>query len=242
MDKHIENISDQKAEKGHMIAAAINAAIVAHDADKRADAEAPKEEKKEEAKADESGEMLNKILAALDSLDKRMDGFESSMMDRAKKDAEEKEIKSPGEPEDMKCDSDEALNERSTIQMDAEQVFASFGDTCPSPWDRETPHNYRRRLATRLKSYSPAWKDIDLGNLPAAAVKIAAGQIFADAVAASKSDELVGAGHLRETRRYNRDTGHLIKEFHGDPMAWMQRFTGGRRLAKFNLKAGNGGQ
>jgi ribosomal protein L12E/L44/L45/RPP1/RPP2 len=61
-NEDIETVRDQKAEKGHMIAAAINAAIVAHDADKRADAEAPKEEKKEEAKADESGEMLNKIL------------------------------------------------------------------------------------------------------------------------------------------------------------------------------------
>jgi hypothetical protein len=240
-NEDIETVRDQKAEKGHMIAAAINAAIVAHDADKRADAEAPKEEKKEEAKADESGEMLNKILVALDSLGKRMDGFESSMMDRAKKDAEEKEIKNPGEPEDMKCDSDEDLNRRSVIQNDADKCFASFGDNAPRPWDRESPGSYLRRCATKLKHHSPAWKEVDLGHLNEKELAIAAKQIFADSSAVATSNEYDPSGTgLREVRRVNRDTGHVIKEYYGDPLSWMSRFAGGRRLAKFNLKAGDG--
>jgi hypothetical protein len=39
----------------------------------------------------------------------------------------------------------------------------------------------------------------------------------------------------REVKRRDPDTGHVIKEYYGSPMAWMAQFTGGRRLARFKL-------
>jgi hypothetical protein len=45
----------------------------------------------------------------------------------------------------------------------------------------------------------------------------------------------------RRLERYvAAETGHLIKEYYGDPRAWMRSFSGGPpRLARFNLDAIN---
>jgi hypothetical protein len=31
------------------------------------------------------------------------------------------------------------------------------------------------------------------------------------------------------------ETGHIIKEYFGDPLAWMSQFSGVKRTARFNL-------
>jgi hypothetical protein len=64
----------------------------------------------------------------------------------------------------------------------------------------------------------------------------ATAQIFADSIAASSSGESYGET-MREVRRRDPETGHMIKEYYGSPMAWMQQFTPGRRFARFNLDA-----
>jgi colicin import membrane protein len=249
MDK---DIHDEKSAKGHLIAAAINAAITAHDADtKRADAEPPKEEKRvEEAKADDSGEVLNKVLAALDAIGKRMDGYDAKHdADDAKrkKDAEEKDIKAPGDPEEMKVDSSRAdseanLNELGAIQLRADTASAAWGNRIPTPWTNERAEDYLRRAALLHKSHSPAWAAVNLRELKGKALQNAAEQIFSDSEIASRSGDCAGVGNLRVVTRRDPVSGHVIRESYGDPMAWMSRFTGGRRLAKFNTKAGNGGQ
>jgi hypothetical protein len=51
---------------------------------------------------------------------------------------------------------------------------------------------------------------------------------------ASKNIEAIGRMNLREVRRVT-DSGHTVKEYFGDPLAWMSQFAGGRSFAKFNL-------
>jgi hypothetical protein len=66
-------------------------------------------------------------------------------------------------------------------------------------------------------------------------LKIAAEQIYKDAWAAASTNDSYPTGNLREVRRRDPISGVLIREFYGSPSAWMSQFSGGRRLAKFNL-------
>jgi hypothetical protein len=203
--KSMDNESDERAAKGAMIAAAMNAALVAYDVDKRADAEAPKEV--EEAKADDSGEVLNKVLAALDAMGKRMDGYDvkhDADDAKRKKDAEDKEIKAPGDPEEMKCDSEGNLNELARIQMRADTASAAWGNRIPTPWSNEKAEDYHlRRSALQHKTHSPNWKNVDLNELKGKSLQNAAEQIFSDSETASRSGDCARgdcAWSLRGTR------------------------------------------
>ena len=62
------------------------------------------------------------------------------------------------------------------------------------------PEAYLRRVATPHQRHSAAWKDVDLHELSGQAFKNAATQIFADSIAVSGSNELVGALNLRVHR------------------------------------------
>jgi hypothetical protein len=123
------------------------------------------------------------------------------------------------------------------IQSDADRAASAWGKSAVHPWDGERIIAYRRRTAREHQAHSPAWKDVDLARLSGQALRNATAQIFADSIAASSSPAIYGET-LREVRRRDPDTGHLIKEYYGEPRAWMQQFAGGPpRLAKFNLDA-----
>jgi hypothetical protein len=78
------------------------------------------------------------------------------------------------------------------------------------------------------------WKNVDLHDLSNQSLRNAVAQIFADSIAASSSPETYGEA-LREVVRRD-DTGHIVKEFFGQPRAWMCAFSGGPpRLARFRL-------
>lgn len=128
-------------------------------------------------------------------------------------------------------------NAMANVQADADRVYTAFGDSAPGPMDGETLMSYSRRLAKDLQKHSPDWKDVDLGVIAVdpKAFEIVKGKIYADAMNAASHPIDVGAGILREVRRRNPDTGHMVKEYYGSPRAWMEQFSGGRRLAKFNL-------
>lgn len=125
----------------------------------------------------------------------------------------------------------------SQIQTDADRATA-WGKSVPHPWDHEEPDQYRRRVAHHHKQYSDAWKDVNLRELSGRALKNATQQIFKDSFEMAGSNEPWIGGDLREVRKRDPETGHLIKEFYGSPMSWMQQFSGSRRLARFNLNAG----
>jgi hypothetical protein len=131
-----------------------------------------------------------------------------------------------------KIEADSVL---AAIQSDADRASSAWGKSARHPWDGERITAYRRRTAREHQSHSPAWKDVDLATLSGQALRNATAQIFADSIEASSSPATYGEC-MREVRRRDPDTGHLIREFYGEPRAWMSQFSGGPpRLARFNL-------
>jgi hypothetical protein len=191
--------------------------------------------------------------AAMDAWRKKKDGAEAAQIDgmisthRGGEEMGEEE----GDPKESSADSrsdslydqpqgrkitDAQRDELSEIQADAARLFSAHGWEEPRPMQNELPFEYRRRTANRLKSHSQVWKDVDLKPLPPDAIKVAQAQIYKDSFEAATANETYeGLGQLHEIRKVNRDTGHVIREYRGHPMQWMQQFAAPRRLAKFNL-------
>jgi hypothetical protein len=122
------------------------------------------------------------------------------------------------------------------IQSDADRASSAWGKDAKHPWDGESIAAYRRRVAREHQQHSAAWRDVDLHTLSGQSLRNATSQIFADSIAASSCGESYGET-LREVRRRDPDTGHLIKEYYGSPMAWMSQFCPPRRTARFNVDA-----
>src|SRR5579862_1885736 len=82
----------------------------------------------------------------------------------------------------------------------------------PQPLESESAYTYRRRLASGLQKFSPAWRDANLFDLGVDALSAAEPQIIAD-TAAALADRTRGNpdGSLREIKR--SENGHSITEF-----------------------------
>jgi hypothetical protein len=143
---------------------------------------------------------------------------------------------------DSRADSIEHSNALAQCQVMADRADSAWSRSAPSPWTGESIDGYLRRLTRPHKSHSENWKDVDLGELRGQALKNAASQIFADSIEASCNPIQIGAGRLHEVKRRDPDTGHMIKEYFGDPQAWMARFSGQKRIARFNLSGRRGGE
>jgi hypothetical protein len=230
-------------------AAQIDADIKAADERRKVDAE-------ESAMA---GEKLDKMLACLDAMGKRLDAYEAKGKEGDGDEPEEK-----GDPKELASDSREDSRMRNDsaaldaeeiahfkaqtgaayevkadsvlahIQSDADRVATSWGKDAPHPWTGEAIASYRRRCARPHQQYSENWKNVDLSTLSGQPLRNATREIFADSIAASSSSESYPET-MREVRRRDPDTGHLIKEYYGSPMVWMSQFMPARRSAKFNL-------
>jgi hypothetical protein len=134
--------------------------------------------------------------------------------------------------------SDADYADMARVQSHADSVFSAHSKSAPRPMDGETLIAYRRRLATELKHHSQEWKNVDLGVIAvdSTAFDNVEKRIYADAMEAAIHPNVDGGEFLREVRRRDPETGHLIKEYYGQPRAWMQQFAGGPpRLARFNL-------
>jgi hypothetical protein len=219
----------------------IDDAVKAADAKKRADAE----------EAMHNGEKLDNILKHLDSLGKRMDAYDAKM------DAERWQDPTPAEKVYgiAKGDGDDgedpdaprkigADSRADSIRLDAEEIEhfkAVNGVTRPVPAD-----SVLASIQSHADVAASAWGksavhpwDVDLATLNGQTLRNATAQIFSDSIAASSSPATYGET-LREVRRRDPDSGHLIKEYYGEPRAWMQQFAGGLpRLARFNIDAIN---
>ena len=221
----------------------IDEAVKAADAKKRADAE----------EAANQGEKLDRILAGLDSLGKRMDAY-----DEERKDGEregEGEIKEKGDPKplaadsvrkDSAADSEEIENYKSEsgaphkiaansviaqIQADADRASSAWGKNAVHPWDGEGITAYRRRTACEHQQYSKNWKGVDLHTLSGQSLRNATAQIFADSIAASSAQESYGET-LREVVRIDPVSGQRRIEFYGSPSAWTNQFKSGAMFVK----------
>ena len=155
---------------------------------------------------------------------------------KAKADAEEEERK---KADAMRHDSaamiakavQDALKARERPESDAaaiadeqaraDAVHAAFGTRAPRPLDGETTADYQIRMARGFQRHSKRWKDTNLGVLDAATRTVVVGDIYNDAVVASKSDEHIPAGQLVPFRRTN-ESGHQITEFRGRDTVFKQ--------------------
>jgi hypothetical protein len=213
-------------------------------AKKKADAEA-----EEKAKADAASK-LDAIADSLQSLHKRMDAMEET--EKRRGEAEKDPDKRPGDPEQLAADAakakadaaeakkriDEVAAMVKPVSDDdhaklaeewtrADEAFTSLGRPTPRPMPGETAPVFRRRVAQRLKEFSPRWKDIDLSTKAFpddVSFAVVADQIRADAVEFAKSPASVPNGGL--VMRTKTVNGHVHNTFLGDPNAWMSRFTG----------------
>src|ERR1700730_12407715 len=202
----------------------IDDAVKAADARKRADAE----------EASMAGEKLDKVIAHLDSIGKRMDAFEAA---RSKDEEGEGDMEGEiekGKPrplaadsqvrKDSASDAEEIENYKreigtthkiaadsaiAQIQTDADRAATAWGKDAKHPWDGETITAYRRRVARVHQQHSPAWKGVDLHTLSGESLRNATAQIFAHSIQASSSSEVYGET-LREVRRRDPETGHTI--------------------------------
>jgi hypothetical protein len=121
-------------------------------------------------------------------------------------------------------------------QARKDSVYMALGlGPAPIPRSGETVVDYKLRTNTKLKTYSPAWKDANLYAVAAdgQALEIADRQIHDHALAAAKAPTDLQHGELREVRRTD-ETGRIIKEFVGKGT-----FIGGmkprsRRVGRFN--------
>lgn len=226
---------------------------------------AAEDKKADDAKADASGgQTLDKVLAGIDSMgkrmdemSKRMDAMESTRVadrkddDEDEKEKEEKKDARKDDDDDAKKDDDSKKDDEdreekeekkadddagyADAQVRADRVYAAFGDHAPRPVIGETLIAYRRRLAKKFQVHSPTYKDINLGAIAdAALLSVAENQIYADAAIASRNPIDIADGALIEIKRTDA-TGRQISEFRGTPHAWMAPFKAQcRRVSAIN--------
>lgn len=152
-----------------------------------------------------------------------------------RKDAEGSEPEEHGKSGEMKPDDDEDDEDDKARKADEEEakyadaqakadsVFASFGKSASRPLAGESLMNYRKRLLRGLQAYSDAYKDVNITSIKdSKLLSLAEKQIFADALAASKSPMTYAADQEVEIHEKDR-AGRTITKFRGG-FGWLDAF------------------
>lgn len=137
----------------------------------------------------------------------------------------------------MKPKSDDEHAAFADAQARADAVFNGFGQRAPRPLEGEGLVDYRKRLATKLKSYSPAWKSVKFSVLPEEAFSIAENQVYADAIAAASNPTDLEAGELRQVTKTDPTTGVRTIVFYGKESFVKGLGRPGRRVQSFRTMA-----
>jgi hypothetical protein len=233
---------------------------------KRADSEADHPQSKngevvtDKPKTDSTkeGTVLDKCLAALDALNKRMDAWEAERRGEkeeereadtagllpSEKEREEREIKPPEQrsesyesfrnyPPRREYDTEAQFALRNA-QARADEVAQLFGERAPPPVTGEPLHEYRMRLLRPWQRYS-AYKGANLTKIgdPKAFDAIEA-QIYSDAAHASEDPD-APPGQLREIKRPDAN-GRIISTFHGRGTWIGQMKPASRKVLGFTMK------
>lgn len=202
------------------------------------------------ARKDADEEKARKGAASAEEEKTRKDAEDKKAEDeKARKDAEEKEAKEEKARSDAAANNPDvaaqikALERRIPVelsdadrakfvaaQVKCERVAQAFGDSDGAPrWlNGESLPDYQRRLMSRYKQHSTAWKDKDLARVDASVLDVAETQIYADAETAASAPSSVVAGTLRELVTQDR-TGRRITRFHGDTSVTWAPFKQPRR-------------
>jgi hypothetical protein len=133
----------------------------------------------------------------------------------------------------MKPKSDDEHAAFADAQARADAVFNGFGQRAPRPLEGEALVDYRKRLATKLKGYSPAWKSVKFSQLPEEAFSIAETQVYADAALAASNPADLNPGELREVSKIDPRTSQKTIVFYGKEHFVKQMGRPGRRVQSF---------
>jgi hypothetical protein len=137
----------------------------------------------------------------------------------------------------LKPKSDDEHAAFADAQSRADAVFNGFGQRAPRPLEGETIIDYRKRLATKLKGYSTAWKSVKFSQLPEEAFNIAETQVYADAISAATNPTDLEAGELRQVTKTDPSTGVRTIVFYGKESFVKQMGRPGRRVKSFRTMA-----
>jgi hypothetical protein len=137
----------------------------------------------------------------------------------------------------MKPKSDDEHAAFADAQARADAVFNGFGQRAPRPLEGEAIVDYRKRLATKLKSHSPVWKSVKFSQLPEEAFGIAETQVYADAIAAATNPTDLESGELRQVTKTDPTTGVRTIVFYGKDCFVKQMGRPGRRVHSFRTLA-----
>jgi hypothetical protein len=137
----------------------------------------------------------------------------------------------------LKPRSDDEHAAFADTQARADAVYNGFGQRAPRPLDGENLLDYRKRLATKLKTHSNIWKAVKLSVLPEEAFGIAETQIYADATAAAVNPVDLEAGELRMVTKIDPATGVRSNVFYGKESFVKSMGRPGRRVASFRTLA-----
>jgi hypothetical protein len=137
----------------------------------------------------------------------------------------------------VKPKSDDEHAAFADAQARADAVFVNFGSRAPRPMEGETLFDYRKRLATKLKSHSSRWKDVKFSRLDDETFTPIESQVYDDAIAAAANPVDLQAGELREVTKINPQTGVRTIEFYGKESFVKQMGRPGRRVAAFRTMA-----
>jgi hypothetical protein len=137
----------------------------------------------------------------------------------------------------LKPKSDEEHAAFADAQSRADSVFSGFGVRAPRPLEGEALGDYRRRLATKLKSHSSQWKNIKFSKLDDEAFAVAEAQVYSDATAAAVNPVDLAAGELREVTKIDPQTGVRSIVFYGKESFVKGMGRPGRRVASFRTLA-----
>ena len=120
-------------------------------------------------------------------------------------------------------------NEEASMFTDAQarcnSVAQCFGQQAPRPLAGEAPLAYRKRLIKPYVRHSPAWSAAGaeaIPVMPEKAFAVAEKQIYANAQASANNPVGLPPLTLREIRK--NLGGREVREFVGDPNAWMGNF------------------
>ena len=132
----------------------------------------------------------------------------------------------------MKPRSDEEHAAFAEAQAKADAVYNGFGLRAPRPLDGEVLLDYRKRLATKLKSYSPNWQNTKFRKLDEETFNTIESQVYSDAAKAATTPLDLNPGELRKVEKRTPHGGTMI-EFYGKESFVKQMGRPGRRVAAF---------
>lgn len=137
----------------------------------------------------------------------------------------------------IKPKSDDEHAAFADAQARADAVYTGFGKRAPRPLEGEALFDYRKRLATHLKTYSPMWKNVKFSRLDEETFAPIESQVYTDATSAAANPTDLDAGELRMVTKIDPATGVRSNVFYGKESFVKQMGRPGRRVASFRTLA-----